>query len=84
MNKEFVKKMIKAKALEYEAFHELFKEYAPQPVVDRVNRRADDIKDILKETVFEMMSDRGRGEDVSKGKEASDSKKSKKINVDFE
>ena len=55
MNKEFVKKMIKAKSLEYEAFKELFKEYAPQPVVNKISKHADEIKDVLKEAVFEMI-----------------------------
>lgn len=82
MNKEFVKKMIKAKALEYEAFKELFTEYAPQPVVDKVTKNADEIKGILKEAVFEIMSE-DKQEEYSKGKETAGNKKNRKVNVDF-
>lgn len=86
MNKEFVKKMIKAKSLEYEAFKELFKEYAPQPVVNKISKHADEIKDVLKEAVFEMMKDSysSMKDDYDTGKETSGNKKNKKISVDFE
>lgn len=55
MNKEFIKKMIKAKVLEYEAFKGLFRETVPEKVYDKFDRQCSELKDIIKETVFEML-----------------------------
>lgn len=84
MNKEFVKKMIKSKALELQAFKILFEEYAPQPVLNKVSKQTEEIKDIIKEIVYEVMEERFDNNDSSKCEEDNRNKKNKKINVDFE
>jgi hypothetical protein len=73
MNKEFVKKMIKAQLLRYEAI----KEILPEELKKRVNDFEKNAASFAKEIAVEIMQDRS-GE-VSK--EAN--KGAKKVDVDF-
>lgn len=81
MNKEFAKKMIKAKRLEYEAI----KEVMPEGLKNRINLFEKDafnfIKDIAIEILAESVSDEGKCD--SKNNSNKDSKNIKKISVDF-
>ena len=77
MNKEFAKKMIKAKRLEYEAI----KEIMPNSIKNKIDSIEKDAFDFLKDIAIEIVKD-----DVNnKSNEENnfDSKSVKKINVDF-
>ncbi len=73
MNKEFVKKMIKAEKLKYEAI----KEILPDSLRQKVDSLEKDAFDILKDVALEMIK-----EDV-KVDNSTDIKMTKKVNVDF-
>lgn len=81
MNKEFVKKMIKAKRLEYEAI----KEIMPDAIKNRIDSFQKDafslIKDIAIEIIKEDMDNKSKCNiDTNINK---DNKNIKKISVDF-
>ena len=77
MNKEFVKKMVKAKRLEYEAI----KEIMPDSIKNRIECFEKDAFDLIKDIAIEIIE-----EDMdykSNAENNCDSKSVKKINVDF-
>ena len=81
MNKEFAKKMIKAKRLEYEAI----KEVIPEVFKNRIDSFEKEAFTFIKEIAIEILA-----EDVndkvkcnSENKSNKDSKNIKKISVDF-
>ena len=73
MNKEFIKKMIKAERLKYEAI----KEILPDCLRQKVDALEKDAFELLKDVAIEIIK-----EDV-KVDNGIDSKMTKKVNVDF-
>lgn len=77
MNQEFIKKMIKAKRLEYEAI----KEIMPDKIKNKIEVIEKDAFNVLKDIAIEIVK-----EEVEVKRENNSSmnnKGSKKINVDF-
>lgn len=77
MNQEFIKKMIKAKRLEYEAI----KEIMPDKIKSKIEAIEKDAFNVLKDIAIEIVK-----EEVEVKRENNSSmnnKGSKKINVDF-
>ena len=82
MNKEFVKKMIKAKRLEYEAI----KEIMPNDIRNRIDAFQKDAFNLIKEVTIEMVKDDMNEKSNKENKcdiDNKDSKSVKKINVNF-
>ena len=82
MNKEFVKKMIKAKRLEYEAI----KEIMPESIKNRIDYFQKDAFNLIKEVTIEMVKDDMNEKSNKENKcdiDNKDSKSVKKINVNF-
>ena len=73
MNKEFVKKMIKAEMLRYEAI----KEILPDSIKKKVNTLERDTFSFFKEMAFELIKEKVREPESEVRKET------KKVNVDF-
>lgn len=73
VNKEFVKKMIKAERLRYEAF----KEILPDSLRDKVDNFERDAVNFLKDIAIEIVS-----EDLGGNREGI-KKETKKVEVDF-
>lgn len=73
MNKEFIKKIIKAERLKYEAV----KEILPDSLRERVEACEKDAFDLLKDIALEMITE-SRGESSSPEKVTV-----KKVNIDF-
>jgi hypothetical protein len=73
MNKEFIKKIIKAEKLKYEAI----KEILPNNLRERVNVFEKDAFNLLKDVALEMIK-----EDVKEENQVG-TKSTKKVNVDF-
>ena len=71
MNKEFVKKMIKAKKLEYEAIKEIMPENIKSRIDSFQKEAFNLIKDVAIELIKEDMHDRNTNKNI------------KKISVDF-
>ena len=85
MNKEFVKKMIKAKRIEYEAIKEIMPDKI-KSMIDSFEKDAFNfLKDIAIEIVKDNMNDKSSEENKcdTVNKNAADNKSVKKINVDF-
>lgn len=76
MNKEFLKKMMKAKMLEYEAIKELI----PSNMKDKVESCEKELIDIFKNIALEMINEE-KNSDSNKGNDIK--KKVKKIGVEF-
>ncbi|EKQ50725.1 MULTISPECIES: hypothetical protein [unclassified Clostridium] len=76
MNKEFIKKMLKAKRFEYEAI----KEIIPDKIRDRIDCFEKEAISIIRDIGFEMIK-----EDIKDKEEKNnaDNKSTKKINIDF-
>lgn len=74
MNKEFVKKMIKAKKLEYEAIKELI----PDNLKSKVKDFEEETSKFLKELALELIKD-----EVNEKRSDGNEKKVKKIGIDF-
>ncbi len=74
MNKEFMKKMIKAKKLEYEAMKELM----PEGLKSKVGHMEGEAISLLKDLALELLKDE------TLEKRESCSKKVKKVGVDFQ
>lgn len=81
MNKEFVKKMIKAKRLEYEAI----KEIMPDGLKNRVDSFEKEAFTLLKDLAIEILTENAneKGKGNSEGDSNKDGKNVKKINVNF-
>ena len=73
MNKEFIKKVLKAEKLKYEAL----KEILPDSLREKVNSLEKDAFSLLKDVALELIK-----EDV-KEQSSTDKKMTKKVNVDF-
>ncbi|HIG0361764.1 hypothetical protein [Clostridium sporogenes] len=73
MNKNFIKKMIKAKKLEYEAVQELM----PNGLKSRINNMEKEVFNLLKDLSLELLKD----EQLEKME--TNTKQVKKIGVDF-
>ena len=69
MNKEFVKKMLQAKKLEYGALEEIL----PDCIKEKRSRVVSEIKDIIREVIIE---------DVTEDK-STKNREVKKVNIDF-
>ncbi|MBU5317295.1 hypothetical protein KQI30_13645 [Clostridium bornimense] len=69
MNKEFVKKMLQAKKLEYEALEEIL----PDCIKEKRSRVVSDIKDIIRDVIIE---------DITEDK-STKNREVKKVNIDF-
>lgn len=76
MNKEFIKKMVKAEILRYEAI----KEVLPEGLKIRVNELEKDMAGLMKELALDFMSD-SMGMDCKKTEQG---KSAKKVEVDFQ
>ncbi|EJO5346345.1 hypothetical protein NRP93_000389 [Clostridium botulinum] len=74
MNKNFIKKMIKAKKLEYEAVQELM----PNGLKSKINDMEKEVFNLLKDLSLELLKD----EQLEK--KESNSNQVKKIGIDFE
>lgn len=74
MNREFMKKIIKAKRLEYEAL----KEIMPDKLKSKVSNFEDEVVIFFKDLALEMIKEE------SSVKRESETKSVKKISVDFE
>jgi hypothetical protein len=81
MNKEFVKKMIKAKRLEYEAI----KEVMPERLKDRIDTFEKEAFSLIKDLAIEIISEDAHKKSKSNSNDNynKDSKNVKKISVDF-
>ncbi|AVP62841.1 MULTISPECIES: hypothetical protein [Clostridium] len=73
MNKNFIKKMIKAKKLEYEAVQELM----PNGLKSKINNMEKEVFNLLKDLSLELLKD----EQLEKME--TNTKQVKKIGVDF-
>lgn len=73
MRKEFVKKMLKAELLRYEAV----KEILPENIKGCINKIEKDAAEIIKDLAIEFLKDEG----INKDKEVK--KEIKKVKVDF-
>lgn len=76
MNKEFVKKIMKAKMLEYEAIKELI----PSNMRDKIESCEKELMDTFKDIALEMIMEE-KNTDVNKADDTK--KKVKKIGVEF-
>lgn len=72
MRKEFVKKMIKAELLRYEAI----KEILPDNIKSSINKIEKDAVEVIKDLAIEFLKDQGEGKEEVK-------KEVKKVKVDF-
>jgi hypothetical protein len=81
MNKEFAKKMIKAKRLEYEAI----KEVMPEHLKDRINTFEKEAFSFIKDLAIEILSEDAHEKSKCNSDDTcnKDSKNVKKISVDF-
>lgn len=81
MNKEFVKKMIKAKRLEYEAI----KEVMPEGLKNRIDSFEKEAFTLIRDLAVEILSEDAKEKSKwnSEGDWNQDGKNVKKINVDF-
>lgn len=81
MNKEFAKKMIKAKRLEYEAI----KEVMPEHLKDRINTFEKEAFSFIKDLAIEILSEDAHEKRKCNSDDTcnKDSKNVKKISVDF-
>lgn len=77
MNKEFIKKMIKAEILRYEAI----KEILPDSLKDRVTNFEKNAAELMKELALDFISDSTGMESHSQS--SGEGKKTKKVEVDF-
>lgn len=73
MRKEFVKKMLKAELLRYEAI----KEILPENIKNNINKIEKDAAEVIKDLAIEFLKD----QNASSEKE--DKKEIKKVKVDF-
>lgn len=76
MNKEFIKKILLAEKLRYEAFKELL----PENAKTKVNAMEKDAISLLKDIALEMFAEGIQGEN---GKDNKERKEVKKVSVDF-
>lgn len=77
MNQEFIKKMIKAKRLEYEAI----KEIMPDKIKNKIESIEKDAFNLLKDIAIEIIKEEA---DIKRENNSSiNTKGTKKINVDF-
>ena len=81
MNKEFAKKMIKAKRLEYEAI----KEVMPEVFKNRIDSFEKEVFTFIKEIAIEILAEdvNDKAKCNSENNSNKDSKNIKKISVDF-
>ena len=81
MNKEFAKKMIKAKRLEYEAI----KEVMPESLRDRIDTFEKEAFSLIKDLAIEILSEDAHEKNKCNSDDNcnKDSKNVKKISVDF-
>ena len=85
MNKEFAKKMIKAKRLEYEAI----KEIMPESIKNSIDSFQKDAFNLIKDVAIEIIKEDIQNRDTTKNKCDMDNKTNmnnkniKKISVDF-
>ena len=81
MNKEFAKKMIKAKKLEYEAI----KEVMPEGLRDRIDTFEKEAFSLLKDLAIEILSEDAHEKSKCNSDDNcnKDNKNIKKISVDF-
>ena len=85
MNKEFVKKMIKAKKLEYEAI----KEIMPEAIKNRIDSFQKDAFNLIKDVAIEIIKEDMQNRNTNKSKcdidneTNTNNKNIKKISVDF-
>lgn len=77
MNQEFIKKMIKAKRLEYEAI----KEIMPDKIKNKIEAIEKDAFNLLKDIAIEIVKEEVEVE--RENNSSMNNKGSKKINVDF-
>lgn len=77
MNQEFIKKMIKAKRLEYEAI----KEIMPDKIKNKIEDIEKDAFNLLKDIAIEIVKEEVEVE--RENNSSMNNKGSKKINVDF-
>lgn len=76
MNKEFIKKMIQAEVLKYQAVKELL----PNNIRKHIDSVENDAVEMLKELAVEIIKDYS---EVDKKKQKETSKQTKKVNIDF-
>ena len=69
MNKEFVKKMLQAKKLEYEALEEIL----PDSIKEKRKKIVSEFKDIIRDVIIE---------DITEDK-STKNREVKKVNIDF-
>lgn len=81
MNKEFAKKVIKAKRLEYEAI----KEVMPERLKDRIDTFEKEAFSLIKDLAIEIISEDAHEKSKSNSNDNcnKDSKNVKKISIDF-
>lgn len=73
MRKEFIKKMLKAELLRYEAI----KEILPENVKNNINKIEKDAVEVIKDLAIEFLKDEGANKEKEVKKEI------KKVKVDF-
>lgn len=73
MRKEFIKKMVKAELLRYEAI----KEILPENVKNNINKIEKDAVEVIKDLAIEFLKDEGANKEKEVKKEI------KKVKVDF-
>lgn len=61
MNKVVVKKLIKAKVLEFEAMREIVEEVVPQGIKNRMNQVEGEVVNLVKEILWEHLSESRSG-----------------------
>lgn len=80
MNKEFIKKMLEAEQLRYEAI----KEILPENIRKRVNNFEKDAFELIKEVALDMVNEKVSKTNSNEEKDGTGTKKeSKKVDVDF-
>lgn len=79
MNKEFIKKMMQAKKLGYEAL----KEIMPEEMKNRVDSIEKEVFDLLKDIAVEMIKDDADDKADKTGRSDKADKRTKKVNVEF-
>ena len=95
MNQSVVKKMVKAKLLEYEALKEILEERMPEPMKEKAKHIENEMMQIAKELILERIMEK-RGEEQEdcddkeekdnpeiKGQKTSKQKTRSKIEVQF-
>ncbi|MBP3888313.1 MAG: hypothetical protein J6F30_11835 [Cellulosilyticum sp.] len=84
MNKSFVKKLVKAKLLEYEAIKEILGDKMPESLKEMAKELEKDVMDIAKEIIWEKMSEGNAEQTTTNNKENTNSKaKVNKVDIQF-